>query len=143
MKRNTKDLRPKLPALVKYEWDSAEQKRSDDILISNTQQESSMEFEARFSRCHRLLSFIACRVLGGNEGVDEAVQNCRLMASRNPPRFEYEGAFRSWLLRILIDEALVVLRKCQPVTRSGQEKVNARNQSFQELTSELMGTGPC
>ena len=32
-------------------------------------------------------------------------------ASRNPPRFEYEGAFRSWQVRVLIDEALVILRE--------------------------------
>ena len=68
-------------------------------------------FGARFLRCYRLLHFIACRVLGGPERADVAVENCRLTASRNPPRFEYEGEFRSWLLRVLIDEALAILRE--------------------------------
>ena len=42
-----------------------------------------------------------------------AIQNCWRTASRNPPHFEYEGAFRSWLVRIIIDEALAILRESQ------------------------------
>jgi hypothetical protein len=71
-------------------------------------QEHPTVFQARFSRCYRLLHFIACRVLGGPERADEAVENCWLRASRNPLHFEYEGAFRSWLVRVLIDEALAI-----------------------------------
>ena len=56
---------------------------------------------------------MACSVLGGTERVDEAIERCRLRSSLNPPQFEYEGAFRSWLLRVLIDEAVAVLRRSQ------------------------------
>jgi DNA-directed RNA polymerase specialized sigma24 family protein len=66
-------------------------------------------FNVRFSRCHGLLSITARRLLGGNKGVEEAVQNCWLAASRNPPRFESEAAFRSWLLSLLTEEALIIL----------------------------------
>lgn len=88
-------------------------RRSNDagIPFSTERQEDPPVFATRFSRCRPLLHFIACRVLAGTEGADRAVENCRLMASRNPPRFEHEGAFRSWLLRVLIDEARAVLRK--------------------------------
>jgi len=82
-----------------------------DITISNYQQEQSALFKGRFSRCRGLLHLIACRVLGSDKGAEDVVQSCWLTASRNPPKFEYEGAFRSWLLRILIDEALAVLHK--------------------------------
>jgi len=68
-------------------------------------------FDARFSRCRRSLYFVARRVLGSLEGCEDAVQNCLLTASRNPPRFEDEGAFGSWLLRILIDEALLIRQR--------------------------------
>jgi len=74
----------------------------------NTERENPAVFASRFSRCHRLLHFIACRVLGGPEHAKDAIENCRLTASRNLPRFEYEGAFRSWLVRVLIDEALAI-----------------------------------
>lgn len=69
----------------------------------------STVFNARFSRCHGLLSMTARRLLGGNKGVEEAVQNCWLAASRNPLRFESEAAFRSWLLSLLTEEALIIL----------------------------------
>jgi DNA-directed RNA polymerase specialized sigma24 family protein len=54
---------------------------------------------------------LAYRILGTHEGAGNAVENCRIVASRNPPGFEYEGAFRSWVARILIDEALAILRQ--------------------------------
>jgi hypothetical protein len=79
--------------------------------VANRLREDPAEFRARFSRCYRLLHFIACRVLGGPEQADDAIENCRRTASRNLRRFEYEGAFRSWLVRVLIDEALALLRE--------------------------------
>jgi hypothetical protein len=78
---------------------------------SSDSQEDPVILAARFSRCYRLLHFIGRRVLGGPEGVEDAIDNCWFTVSRNPPRFEAEGAFRSWLLRVLIDEALAILRK--------------------------------
>jgi DNA-directed RNA polymerase specialized sigma24 family protein len=82
-----------------------------DITISSDVQEDPTVFHARFSRCYGLLRFLAGCVLGGGEGARESVQNCWLAASRNPPKFEHEGAFRSWLLRIVLDEALAIRRK--------------------------------
>ena len=71
-------------------------------------------FEAMFQRCYRMLRFIACRVLGGPERAEEAIGSCWRIASRHPHRFEHEGEFRRWLLRFLIDEALVLLRESVP-----------------------------
>jgi len=52
-------------------------------------------------------------VLGGSDGVEEALENCRLAAFQNVRQFESEGAFRSWLFRILIDEASAVRRRIE------------------------------
>jgi DNA-directed RNA polymerase specialized sigma24 family protein len=82
-----------------------------DTLISNGLQESPVPFEVRFSRCRRLLHVVAYRVLGGAEGVEEVVQSCFEGASRNPRSFDNQGAFTSWLLRLLIDEALVIVQE--------------------------------
>jgi hypothetical protein len=71
-------------------------------------------FDARFRRCYRMVHFIACRVLGGSERAEEAIGSCWRIASRHPQRFEHEGEFRSWLLRVLIDESLVLLRESVP-----------------------------
>ena len=67
-------------------------------------------FNNRFARSRSLLHFIACQVLGGPEGAHVAVWNCWRRASHNPPTFSHDGAFRSWLLRVLINEALAIRR---------------------------------
>lgn len=77
-------------------------------ITSTTPPDCSVVFDARFSRYRGLLQFLATRVLGGSERADEAVENCWLSASRNPPWFEHDGAFCSWLVRVLIDEALAI-----------------------------------
>jgi DNA-directed RNA polymerase specialized sigma24 family protein len=64
-----------------------------------------------FSRYRRVLYRIAHRVLENHEDARDAVQNCLLAASCNVSRFDSEGAFRSWLVRVLIDEALAILYK--------------------------------
>ena len=71
-------------------------------------------FNVWFWRSYRTLHFIACRVLGGPERAEEAIGNCWSIASRHPQRLAHEGEFRSWLLRVLIDEALVLLRESVP-----------------------------
>jgi DNA-directed RNA polymerase specialized sigma24 family protein len=73
--------------------------------------ERKTAFELQFARSRRLLHFVARRILNCIEEAEEAVKNCRLTASRNPPRFSSEGAFKSWLVRILIDEATLLVRQ--------------------------------
>ena len=67
-------------------------------------------FHDRFARCRSLLHFTACRILGGSAEAELAVRNCWLRVSRNPPGFSHDGAFRGWLVRILITEALAIRR---------------------------------
>jgi DNA-directed RNA polymerase specialized sigma24 family protein len=76
-------------------------------------EESRATFELRFSRSRRLLHFVAHHILHCLEEAEVAVNNCHRTASRNPPAFSNEGAFRSWLVRILIDEATLLLRDRQ------------------------------
>jgi DNA-directed RNA polymerase specialized sigma24 family protein len=80
--------------------------------VPNRLQEDPAVFDVRFWRSYPMLRFIACRILGGPEHANKAVENCWHTASRRASRFEHEGEFRSWLLRALIDEA-VALRNHQ------------------------------
>jgi DNA-directed RNA polymerase specialized sigma24 family protein len=73
--------------------------------------EHAQGFASRFSRYRPLLYSLACRVLGDIPGAENALENCWRTAARNPPEFDYEGAFRGWLARVLIDEALAIFRK--------------------------------
>lgn len=68
-------------------------------------------FDEWFSRCNKTLHYIACRILGGSKSAEAAVENCRFEASRDLPGFESESAFRSWVLRLLIGEALSILHE--------------------------------
>jgi hypothetical protein len=82
-------------------------------VVVKSEQEQPAIFAERFLRAYRLLDFIACRVLCDKKRAQIAIRNCWQAASRNPPRFEFEGAFRSWLVRVLIDEALAILHESQ------------------------------
>jgi DNA-directed RNA polymerase specialized sigma24 family protein len=93
---------------------------NENIHVRNCLQEDPVLFEKRFSRCGSLLHFLAGRILGSHEEVEEAVESCRITASQNPPRFEYEGAFRSWLVRVLMDEALAIRQRNSDITNSKQ-----------------------
>jgi hypothetical protein len=95
-------LPPTLTALT--EGRVSLQKRPDDDFAL---------FDVRFWRSYRLLHFIAGRILDDPEQATKAVESCWHSASARAPRFEYEGAFRSWLVRVLIDEALLLLREKQ------------------------------
>jgi DNA-directed RNA polymerase specialized sigma24 family protein len=72
--------------------------------------EASLEhpivFVERFWKWRNSLFLVACRILGDSNSATEVVEVCFRKACRKPPKFESDGAFGSWLLRVLIDEAL-------------------------------------
>ena len=70
-------------------------------------------FEDRFARCRRLLCFVAVRILGSQDEAENAVRSCLAAASRNQRSFESDGAFHSWIMRILIREASTLLHRKQ------------------------------
>jgi DNA-directed RNA polymerase specialized sigma24 family protein len=98
-------------------------------------------FNARFARYRRLLHFVAIRVLGDAQRADEAFGNCWHSASRNPPRFEDEGAFPGWLVRVLIDEAFAIRRQrleTITATRHSDQATTSSNHSI-EMAEILTG----
>lgn len=84
---------------------------TDENLISNGLQGNQDAFNDLFSRHRRLLYSLANRILHNHEEAEDAVQNCLLSAFRSLPSFKSQSAFRSWLVRILINEALASLRR--------------------------------
>jgi DNA-directed RNA polymerase specialized sigma24 family protein len=68
-------------------------------------------------------------VFGNHAETEDAVQNCLLTVSDNVPKFEHEGAFRCWLVRVLVDEAVKILAKQRSTRKAadcdGQESVEA------------------
>jgi sigma-70-like protein len=85
--------------------------------LSNSQ--GSLEaLDVLFSRYRHALSLVAYRVLGNHAEAEDAVQNCLITVSDNVPKFDHEGAFRCWLVRVLIDEAVAILNKQSPTMGS-------------------------
>jgi hypothetical protein len=62
-----------------------------------------------FERYRRVLYFVAYKVLHNHKEAEDAVQKCFKSASYSVPTFDSEATFRSWLVRVLIDEALLIL----------------------------------
>jgi hypothetical protein len=91
--------------------------RNEDETLSNLQ-ESLEELDVLLSRYRHVLSLVAYRVLGNYAEAEDAVQNCLLTVSDNVPKFEHEGAFRCWLVRVLIDEAVTILDSQSPARGS-------------------------
>ena len=93
--------------------------RSGDENETHSASQGNLEaLDVLLSRYRCTLSLVAYRVLGDQHLVEDAVQRCLISASRNVPQFESEGAFRSWLVRVLIDEALLILHEREWVTHS-------------------------
>ena len=80
----------------------------DDLDTSDYNQEYRLSVDTRSAPYRRLLYVLACRVLGSSDGAEQAVQNCLAEASRDPSITDDEGAFRSWLMRLLIKEAVLL-----------------------------------
>jgi RNA polymerase sigma-70 factor, ECF subfamily len=83
----------------------------DSKLVSAGLQGDRDAFEILFFRYRPILYRLAQRILRNHEESEDAVQNCSLAAFRKMKTFKYEGAFRSWLARILVNEAITILRK--------------------------------
>ena len=72
--------------------------------------------DIRLFRYEGVLSFVAHRVLNNHLEAEDAVRNCLKTASSTVPRFESEGAFRSWLVRV---SAMPVNVEAQNITSPG------------------------
>src|SRR5260370_38945328 len=80
----------------------------EDEILSNSQ--GNLEaLDVLFARYRRTLLLVAYRVLGDHNQAEDAVQRCLQSTSWNRPHFENEGAFPGWLVKALIDKALLSL----------------------------------
>jgi DNA-directed RNA polymerase specialized sigma24 family protein len=72
------------------------------------------EFEGRFSRCRKSLYFLAWGTLGNVGEAEQALENCYRKARRNAPRFNSDGEFGSWMIRVLINEVVLIANRRVP-----------------------------
>ena len=111
----------------------------DSALISSALRGDEEALNELFSRYYRFLHFLACRVLGGREDAQDVVQNCLLRAVRNLQQFNNDGAFRSWLARILVNEAIDLLRKRRRRPQFSVRRVSSDDE--RDVLDRLPGPG--
>jgi DNA-directed RNA polymerase specialized sigma24 family protein len=68
-------------------------------------------FEVQFSRTQNTLYLVAYRLLGDPTQAHQIVDYCWTISSQRRPIFETDGALSSWLLRLAIDRALLLLEQ--------------------------------
>jgi len=74
--------------------------------------EHPIVFVERFWRWRDSLFVVASRILRDPKAATCAVEACFRRACQNPPKFTSDGEFGSWVLRLLVDEALQA-RRCR------------------------------
>jgi len=74
-------------------------------------------FVERFWRWRDTLFVLAVRLLGDRRAASDAVEACFRKNCHHPPKFASDGAFGSWIVRALFDEALLARRQMQTVSR--------------------------
>lgn len=84
---------------------------NDDHLVSRGLEGDQEALHVLFTKYSRLLYDLAHRVLRNREEAEDAVQCCLLQAYRNLSNVQCQSSFRSWLVRILINEALAIVRR--------------------------------
>jgi DNA-directed RNA polymerase specialized sigma24 family protein len=87
---------------------------------ANTIQE---DLEQRFSSCRGLLTEIADRVLSGEDDVKEAMQRSYAAAAGERRRFRSDGEFRRWLVRTVLNEALMILHEKESAEEGSSELI--------------------
>jgi DNA-directed RNA polymerase specialized sigma24 family protein len=80
--------------------------------------EENERFVHECLRYRGLLYQIAERILRGPEYAEEAVNRTLTLATRMSHKKKPAGEFRSWLVRLLIEEALLIRRKRMAQERS-------------------------
>jgi len=83
----------------------------DASLVAEAKSGSSLAFGELYER-HRTRTYRAAfRVLRNQEDAEDAVQRCFQRVLTNLSRFREESAFSTWVTRIAINEALMLLRQ--------------------------------
>jgi len=111
----------------------------DSVLITRAMHGDQEALNDLFSRYYGFLHFLACRMLGGWEDAQDVVQNCLLRAVCNLQQFNNDGAFRSWLARILVNEAIDLLRKRR--RRPGFSIGRVSSEDGRDMLDRLPGPG--
>jgi RNA polymerase sigma-70 factor (ECF subfamily) len=86
----------------------------DEVLVTETVRGNSAAFEILFARYHQKMFHVALSRLQNAEDAEDAVQQAFQQAFVHLKSFQGQSRFSTWLTRIAINEALMLLRKRRP-----------------------------
>jgi RNA polymerase sigma-70 factor (ECF subfamily) len=86
----------------------------DETLVAEAVRGSSAAFEALFQRYHQKMFHVALSRLQNTQDAEDAVQQTFQQAFVHLKSFQGQARFSTWLTRIAINEALMLLRKRRP-----------------------------
>jgi len=110
-------VREKLESEVRCVWRGEQLPAAPTLALLHLRKEESSS-----------LYFLAWGALGNVGEAEEAIGNCYRKACRQPQRFASEGEFGSWMIRLLINEIVLVAnqRNCARSELSEVERPVAR-----------------
>ena len=83
----------------------------DAVLVATTKTGDTRAFELLVERHERMIFSLARRMTGNREDAEDVVQQSFQKAFIHLKKFEGESLFSTWLIRIAINEALMLLRR--------------------------------
>jgi RNA polymerase sigma-70 factor, ECF subfamily len=113
---------------------SIEQQAAAKSLRPNSELLSTVLARYRTGLCAR-----AFRILGNREDAEDAVQDAMLHAIEKLSMFEGRSQFSTWLTRIVINEALMRLRKRR---RLPAKMTSFQTEGYEDILDLLPGAGP-
>ncbi len=86
-------------------------------LLHRLQQGDAAAFQVLYQQTVRYLTAVCSRYIPNDEDVRDVLQDSYLHAYSALPSFAYrgEGSLRAWLVRIVVNESLLFLRRTEPL----------------------------
>src|SRR5262245_22383169 len=90
---------------------------NERLLVAKAKAGCSSAFEELYERHRAGIYRCALRILRNQQDAEDAVQRSFQHAFTNLPRFRRDSTFSTWLTRIAINEALMLLRRRRTIAR--------------------------
>ena len=97
-------------------------KVSDGELVSAARRGNAGAFEQLVFRYQRRVLAVAQRIVNNREDAEDVVQECFHKAFLHLSAFQEKSHFSTWLIRIAMNEAYMVLRRRRRILEVSQEK---------------------
>jgi RNA polymerase sigma-70 factor (ECF subfamily) len=115
----------------------------DMVLVTAAKSGSSRAFEVLIERHSQRIRCVAQRVTGGRQDAEDVVQQSFQKAFVQLQKFEGRSSFSTWLTRIAINEALMLLRKNRRVRAASIDELTAGDEAAVALQIDLGASPEC